>query len=160
MSIAADFTFAASSAEFRLLLAACNGRNLTAFEVEFVGSMQTRRKPPTDKQWAVLRRIAAGTPNYEAIASVALQSLPEILARWIPDGKQTGHEFIARNPKRADRSVGSFTVNTNTGRWADFATGDRGGDLISLAAFLFDLAQPEAARRVAAMLGLGEVTHD
>ena len=38
--------------------------------------------------------------------------------------------------------------------WADFATGDKGGDVISLAAFLFGLSQAEAARRIAGMLGL------
>jgi hypothetical protein len=42
-----------------------------------------------------------------------------------------------------------------TGRWADFATGDKGGDIVSLAAYLFGLSQSEAARQVAQMLGLG-----
>jgi hypothetical protein len=41
-----------------------------------------------------------------------------------------------------------------TGRWADFATGDRGGDPVSLAAFLAGIGQAEAARRLAAMLEL------
>ena len=41
-----------------------------------------------------------------------------------------------------------------TGRWADFATDARGGDVISLAAYLFALKQSDAARRLAAMLGL------
>lgn len=45
-------------------------------------------------------------------------------------------------------------MNLATGRWADFATGDRGGDPVSLVAFLFDLSQGEAARRLAAMLGV------
>ena len=38
----------------------------------------------------------------------------------------------AFNPRRADRHLGSFQINVRTGKWADFATGDRGGDLISL----------------------------
>jgi hypothetical protein len=58
------------------------------------------------------------------------------------------------NPKRADRRLGSFSINLTTGRWADFATGDKGGDVVSLAAYLFDLSQAEAAGRIAAMLGL------
>ena len=41
-----------------------------------------------------------------------------------------------------------------SGRWADFATGDRGGDAISLAAYLFGLSQADAARRVSTMVGL------
>ena len=49
----------------------------------------------------------------------------------------------------------SFSVNMRTGRWADFATGDRGGDVVSLAAYLHGLRQGEAARKLADMLGLG-----
>jgi hypothetical protein len=42
----------------------------------------------------------------------------------------------------------------NTGSWGDFATGERGGDLVSLAAYLFSITQVEAAKRIAAMLGI------
>ena len=34
-------------------------------------------------------------------------------------------------------SRGSFSVSITTGVWADFATDDRGGDLVSLYAYLF-----------------------
>ncbi len=74
----------------------------------------------------------------------------------MPGGKRLGREYLARNPKRADRRSGSFSINLRTGRWSDFATGDAGGDPISLAAYLFDLSQAEAARRVAGMLGIPE----
>jgi hypothetical protein len=77
-----------------------------------------------------------------------------LLARWLPDGRQLGAEWVARNPKRADRRPGSFKVNTRTGRWSDFATGDRGGDPISLAAYLADIGQVEAARGLAKALGI------
>lgn len=95
--------------------------------------------------------------NFEAINVVAVQSLPRLLARWLPGGKQIGKEYIALNPTRADRRPGSFkvvTVGRRAGVWADFATGDRGGDPISLAAYLFGLRQVEAARKLAEMLGL------
>ena len=94
--------------------------------------------------------------NFEAINVVALRALPAILSRWLPDGKFRGREFIAKNPTRADRTAGSFRINIVTGKWADFATGDRGIGVISLAAYLFHLSQPEAARFVAMMLGLRE----
>jgi hypothetical protein len=70
--------------------------------------------------------------------------------------KRKGREFIAKNPTRADGNPGSFSINLVTGKWSDFATGDRGGDPISLAAYLFGLSQVDAARRVADMLGLLE----
>jgi hypothetical protein len=64
-----------------------------------------------------------------------------------------GSEWVARNPMRADRHLGSFKINLRTGRWADFATGDAGGDLISLRAYLDGIRQGEAARRIAREIG-------
>ncbi len=54
---------------------------------------------------------------------------------------------------QSDARRGSFKVNLHTGKWSDFATGERGGDLVSLAAFIFGLRQNEAALKVAEMLG-------
>ena len=80
----------------------------------------------------------------------------ELVSRWLPHGRRVGNEWVARNPTRVDRRPGSFKVNLRSGRWADFATGDRGGDPISLAAFIFGLSQVEAARKLAEMLGCGD----
>lgn len=147
-------TGAAASPETHVLIAACDRRTLTDWESEFVTSVRNRRRPLTGKQMTVLRKIAAGWPNYAAINAVALRSLPDILERWLPGGKVLGREYVTRNPRRGDRAAGSFSVNTHTGEWADFATNDRGKDVISLAAWLFGLAQSKAAENVAAMLGL------
>jgi hypothetical protein len=65
-----------------------------------------------------------------------------------------GREYVVRNPKRADTRPGSFKVNLRTGRWADFATGDKGGDLIALVAWRFDVSQLAAARRLARLLSI------
>ena len=92
--------------------------------------------------------------DFQGINAVALAVLPALLARWLPGGHREGHEFVARNPRRADRSPGSFKVNLRTGQWADFATGDAGGDVVSLAAYLFEMTQAEAARRVAEAVGV------
>ena len=91
---------------------------------------------------------------YEDVNRAARASLPALIARWLPQGRREGREYVARNPKRPDRRPGSFKVNLETGRWADFATGDKGGNPISLAAYLFDLSQGEAAGRLADMLGV------
>ena len=98
--------------------------------------------------------IAFSPIDFPRVASAALARSDAIVSRWLPDGRRDGSEWVARNPKRADRKLGSFKVNLRTGRWGDFATGDKGGDLISLAAWLFDLSQPAAALRVADMLGI------
>jgi hypothetical protein len=94
--------------------------------------------------------------DFDRINGAALPVLPSLLQRWAPGGRRQGREYVALNPRRADRHLGSFRVNLVTGRWSDFATDDRGGDVVSLAAYLFDIPQAEAARRVAAMLGLPE----
>ena len=98
--------------------------------------------------------------DFDAINRVALPALPILLARWLPNGKRIGREYVALNPRRTDRHLGSFKIvlsGRRAGMWADFATGDKGGDVISLAAYLFALSQSEAARRIADML---EVRHD
>jgi hypothetical protein len=95
-----------------------------------------------------------GRIDFQAINAAALRALPIMLPRWLPDGKRKGSEFVAKNPTRADATAGSFSINLNTGKWGDFATGDRGGDPVSLAAYLFRLSQIEAARRIADMLNI------
>jgi hypothetical protein len=70
-------------------------------------------------------------------------------------GRTEGAEYVALNPRRVDHHPGSFRVNTRTGRWADFAvTGVRGGDVVSLAAYLAGIGRVEAAERLGAMLGV------
>jgi hypothetical protein len=92
--------------------------------------------------------------RYATVASAALAALPALLQRWLPDGRVEGQEYVALNPTRADRHLGSFRVNLRTGAWADFAVEAKGGDPVSLAAYLFRLRQAEAAERVAAALGV------
>ncbi len=92
--------------------------------------------------------------DFAAVNAAALAALPALLARWLPDGRVTGREFVARNPTRRDRRPGSFRINMQTGKWADFATYDRGGDVVSLAAYLAGTGQADAARKLADMLGM------
>jgi hypothetical protein len=91
---------------------------------------------------------------YRRIAEAARANADGIVRQWLPTGKRIGHEWAALNPRRDDRHIGSFRINLRTGAWADFATNDHGGDLISLAAYLFSLSQAEAALRLAHMLGV------
>ena len=92
--------------------------------------------------------------DFKAINAAALADLPSVLRHWLPDARVVGEELVAKNPTRADRRPGSFKVNIRTGMWADFATGDRGGDPVSLIAYLDGTGQVEAARTLAAVLGI------
>tara|TARA_R110002051_G_scaffold153904_1_gene226234 strand:- start:6137 stop:6442 length:306 start_codon:yes stop_codon:yes gene_type:complete len=80
--------------------------------------------------------------------------LPSLLAAWLPDGRQRGQEWVALNPTRSDHRAGSFKINVITGRWADFATGDKGGDPVSLYAYLMGISQSDAARALSQEWGL------
>ena len=95
-----------------------------------------------------------GPIDFAEINRAALAAFPAVLARILTGGKRVGAEIVALNPRRADRLLGSFKVNRYNGRWADFATGDKGGDPISLVAYLADVSQGEAARLLARMLDL------
>jgi len=92
--------------------------------------------------------------DFPAVNRAAIAALPGVLARIVPGGKILGHEYTTLNPTRADKRAGSFKINLQTGRWADFATGDCGGDPVSLCAYVEGVSQGEAARRLARMLGL------
>jgi len=71
------------------------------------------------------------------------QLLPQILSllpQWLPSGKRIGDEWVALNPTRSDKSLGSFKVNLKTGYWADFNmpidSGHNGTNLLDLYAYV------------------------
>jgi hypothetical protein len=95
--------------------------------------------------------------DFARVNAAALAALPAVLSRLLPGGKIDGREFIALNPRRNDNRLGSFKIRlsgSRAGSWADFATGDRGGDCVSLVAYVENVPQGEAARMLARMLGL------
>jgi hypothetical protein len=97
----------------------------------------------------------SGRIDFNRVNRAALAALPALLARWLPGGRTEGAEYVVLNPRRIDHRPGSFRINTRTGRWADFAIGGAcGGDVVSLAAYLGDIRQVQAAERLAAMLGI------
>lgn len=97
--------------------------------------------------------MTRGRIAFRRIAEAATARAAEIVPRWLPDGRREGHEWAARNPTRNDHRPGSFKVNLRTGRWGDFAAEASGGDLISLAAYLFKLSNRDAALKLAEMVG-------
>ena len=97
------------------------------------------------------------TLDFAHINAAALDNLPALLHRWLPGGRTKRGEFTVCNPRRADKHPGSFRINVRTCRWSDFATGDKGGDPISLAAYLSGLTQYEAAAELANMLGIDPI---
>lgn len=89
--------------------------------------------------------------DFGAIAQLALSQCPDLLRRWFPRGRQQGKEFQVGN--LGGEPGESLKVNTETGAWQDFATGDYGKDLIGLNGARLGVRQIEAAKRLAEELG-------
>src|SRR4051812_6178498 len=97
--------------------------------------------------------------SFETIKQAACPVLSAILRRLLPGGRIQSGEYFALNPRRQDRTPGSFKVRVHgkrAGAWADFATGDSGGDVISLVAYVDGVSQREAAARLGRLLNIHE----
>jgi putative DNA primase/helicase len=90
--------------------------------------------------------------DFAAINVAALATLPRLLAQWFPAGRRAGHEYQVGN-LRGDPGT-SLRINLKTGLWADFSTGEKGGDPISLVAAREGLTQFKAAQWLADILGI------
>jgi hypothetical protein len=92
--------------------------------------------------------------DFARVNRAALDQAEAVARGLLPDGRREGSEWVARNPKREDRTPGSFKVSLSKGAWGDWACDARGGDLVSLAAYLTGLSQRDAAIRLAESLGV------
>ena len=88
------------------------------------------------------------------VAAVALSAASWLVPDLLPEGRLRNGRYWAINPNRGDRKLGSFYVTIDTGAWRDWASGDGGRDLVSLAAFVWHVKQSEAAEQLASRLGL------
>ena len=95
-----------------------------------------------------------GVVDFERIREAARERAATLLQAWLPEGRREKDEWVVRNPMRADDAPGSFKISLSSGEWADFASGDKGGDLIALKAFLDGSNQVAAALKLAAELGI------
>jgi hypothetical protein len=100
------------------------------------------------------RRLAPSL-DFATVNNAALARLPEVLARLLPGGRAVGPEWHAGS-LRGDPgdSLRVRMRGERAGRWADFATGEKGGDPVSLAAAVARTRQIEGARQLARMLGI------
>ncbi len=95
-------------------------------------------------------------PTFAEVKAAALHAIDRVLAHWLPGGKRVdgNKEYTAPNPTRADKHAGSLKVNLRRGTWCDFATGDKGGDLIDLVRYLNGGSDVDACNTLAAFLGV------
>lgn len=94
--------------------------------------------------------------TFDDIAAALLAQSESVVRHLAPGGQTRGLEYVTRNPNRSDRTPGSFSVNTRTGVWADFASNESGSDMISLWAAMRGVKQGEAKKQAEEWLGLAD----
>lgn len=93
--------------------------------------------------------------DFKGLNEALLHQAETLLPQWLSGGQRVGREYTC-----ASLSGGaghSCSVNLSNGRWADFATDVRGGDLISLYAAIHGIADGQAALELARSYGLEDV---
>jgi hypothetical protein len=99
-------------------------------------------------------------PDFASINRAALARLPELLAHLLPGGRARGAEFEVGSLKGEPGSSLRIRLHgARAGVWCNFATGEKGGDVIALAAGVWRVSQAEAARRLAELLGVEAGRH-
>ncbi len=95
-------------------------------------------------------------PTFAQVKRASHQAIERVLAHWLPGGKLVDgkKEYTAPNPTRADKHAGSLKVNIAKGTWSDFATGDKGGDLIDLVRYLDRCTDVDACNKLADFLNV------
>lgn len=88
--------------------------------------------------------------QFSQLASAALAQFDTVMRLLgLSGGAYEGNEYSVLNPTRLDNAKGSFKINKNSGKWSDFATDQKGGDLVSLAAYIWGISNGEAYKRLA-----------
>ncbi|MDA8120760.1 MAG: phage/plasmid primase, P4 family [Gammaproteobacteria bacterium] len=89
--------------------------------------------------------------DFIGLAAALLAQAEVLVPEWLPGGKRQGREWVC-----ADTNGGrgrSFSVNLESGAFADFASDIKGGDLVALYAAIHGLSQTNAALELADKIG-------
>lgn len=84
--------------------------------------------------------------DFTGLAAVLISQSRSVLPSWFPAGKWHGNEFVIGD--LSGRPGESLSINSVTGKWSDFAGGQKGGDLTSLYAAAHGISQGEAFKQL------------
>lgn len=84
--------------------------------------------------------------NFDVINARLLSDYLGTLKQWLPNGKKIGPNWCVGS--LSGEPGESLKIHARKGAWSDFATGEKGGDPVSLYAALHGIGQGEAAKRL------------
>lgn len=84
-----------------------------------------------------------GKIDYHAVNATLMQDAIGYVSAWLSGGKKVGKEWVCGDLFGGKGE--SLSVSLATGKWSDFATGEKGGDLVSLYAAINGLSMHESA---------------
>ena len=84
--------------------------------------------------------------DFDSINARLLSDYLGTLKQWLPNGKKIGAYWCVGS--LAGEPGESLKIHARKGAWSDFATGDKGGDPVSLYAAIHGIGQGEAAKRL------------
>jgi len=84
--------------------------------------------------------------DFKTLASHLLGEARTFVPGLLPGGKLIGNEWTCAD--KTGNSGTSMKVNIQSGKWSDFATGEAGGDLISLYAYVKGMKNGEAFKEL------------
>lgn len=93
--------------------------------------------------------------NFQTVKQKYRENPLPILQELVGAGEVQGSDYVALNPRRNDRHRGSFRIKISTGGFYDFATGDKGGSIIDLVAFIYNCEVIEAVAKLKNFWGEG-----
>ena len=100
----------------------------------------------TKEDEKLTQQIITNPIDFNEINAKLIGSAESYCNEWLPGGKVKGGNYRIGG---IDGSLGSsMAVNLSTGQWFDHATEDKGGDLISLYAAIYNLSQIEAGKEL------------
>lgn len=92
--------------------------------------------------------------DFSAVNNAALAHLDDLIRQVDPDARLVGDEWEFLDPQRPSRNRGDSRINRTTGKWSDFASDAKGGDVVSWWAHCHNLGQADAARDLASRFGV------
>lgn len=94
--------------------------------------------------------------DFDGLNSYLLTQIRNILPEWLPGGNLNGQEYSCGDLRGGQGR--SCKVNVQTGRWADFSSTDKGGDLVSLYAAIHGVTQAEAFKTLSEQYNYKQTT--